>query len=81
MTILKKLLITSVIAGIYSTVSFAAEETSKFVAISKGVKSIEMNLNGEKFTLMRNQTAGNKISSLYDTTNRGMSQPIVSSWC
>ncbi len=36
-----------------------------------------MNLNGEKFTLMRNQTAGNKISSLYDTTNRGMSQPIV----
>ncbi len=77
MTILKKLLITSVIAGIYSTVSFAAEATSKFVAISKGVKSIEMNLNGEKFTLMRNQTAGNKISSLYDTTNRGMSQPIV----
>ena len=77
MTIIKKILITSAITAICTTSSFAAEATSNFVAISKGVKSIEMNLNGEKFTLMRNQSAGNKISSLYDTTNRGMSQPIV----
>lgn len=76
MRILKKLLIASAITAIYSTISLASEGSSKYVAISKGVKSIEMNLNDEKFTLMRNQTAGNKISALYETTNRGMPQPI-----
>ncbi|XOB60780.1 rhodanese-like domain-containing protein [Campylobacterota bacterium DY0563] len=76
MTILKKLLIASAVAGICS-VSAIAEGDEKFVPISKGVKSIEMNLNGEKFTLMRNQTAGNKISPLYDTTNRGTPQPMT----
>ncbi|WP_321315780.1 rhodanese-like domain-containing protein [Halarcobacter sp.] len=76
MTILKKLLVASAIAGICS-VSAMAEGDEKFVPISKGVKSIEMNLNGEKFTLMRNQTAGNKISPLYDTTNRGTPQPMT----
>ena len=77
MTILKKLLISATIVGICSTGSFAAEEKSNFVPVSSGVKSIEMNLNGEKFTLMRNQTSGNKISPLYETTNRGIAQPIV----
>ena len=77
MKILNKLLIAGALSGLIATSSFAAEETSKFVAISKGVKSIDMNLNGEKFTIMRNQTAGNKISSLYDTTFRGAPQPML----
>ena len=76
MKLLTKLLISTAVAGVFATSSFAAEETSKFVAISKGVKSIDIELNGEKFTIMRNQTPGNKISSLYDTTFRGAPQPI-----
>jgi len=74
---LKKLLITSAIAGIFATASLAAEEKSSFVPITSGVKSIQMDLNGEKFTLMRNQTAGNKINPLYETTNRGKPQPMI----
>ncbi len=76
MIILKRVLIASVVASICSTTILASEGSDKFVAISPGVKSIEMNLNEEKFTLMRNQTAGNKISVLYETTNRGTPQPI-----
>ncbi len=72
MKILTKVLVLVVLVGVYITSSFAGE-----VSISKGIKSIEMNLNDEKFTLMRNQTAGNKISALYETTNRGMPQPII----
>jgi len=75
MTMLKKLAIATLISGI--CVSSSLAEGTKFVPISKGVKSIEMNLNGEKFTLMRNQTAGNKISDLYVTTNRGIPQPMI----
>ncbi|XPV70106.1 MAG: rhodanese-like domain-containing protein [Halarcobacter sp.] len=76
MIILKKLLIVTAFVSICSVGAFA-EDASKYVPISKGVKSIDMNLNGEKFTLMRNQTAGNKISPLYNTTNRGVPQPII----
>ncbi|RXJ89206.1 sulfurtransferase [Arcobacter sp. CECT 8983] len=76
MTILKKLLTASAIFAVCST-SVIAEGDSKFVPISKGVKSIEMNLNGEKFTLMRNQKAENTISELYNTTNRGAPQPMI----
>lgn len=76
MTMLKKIAVAALISGICASSSFA-EGATKFVPISKGVKSIEMNLNGEKFTLMRNQTAGNKISDLYVTTNRGVPQPMV----
>lgn len=76
MKLLSKLLISTALTGLFVSSSLAAEATSKFVPISKGVKSIDMNLNGEKFTIMRNQTAGNKISALYETTNRGVSQPI-----
>ncbi|BFU78192.1 hypothetical protein ALC152_14070 [Arcobacter sp. 15-2] len=72
MKIFKKLLIAATIVGACSTESFAAD-----VMISQGVKSIDMDLNGEKFTIMRNQTIGNKISSLYETTNRGKPQPII----
>ncbi len=75
MKFFKKLLLASTVVGLCATTSFA-EDSSTFVPVIPGVKSIEMNLNGEKFTLMRNQTAGNKISSLYETTNRGVSQPI-----
>jgi len=71
MKIFKKILIVSTIAAVCSTMSFAGD-----VMISKGVKSIDMDLNGEEFTIMRNQTAGNKINSLYETTNRGKPQPM-----
>jgi len=74
---LKKLLITSVVTSIFSIGSFAAEEKLSFVPITSGVKSIKMNLNGESFTIMRNQTKGNKISPLYETTNRGKPQPMI----
>ena len=78
MTMLKKIAIATLISGVCSSSIFAAEgEASKFVPISKGVKSIDMDLNGEKFTLMRNQTAGNKISDLYVTTDRGAPQPMI----
>lgn len=76
MTIFKKLLVTTAVLGLCSTQAFS-EGTSKFVQALPGVKSIEMNLNGEEFTLMRNQTAGNKISPLYETTNRGTAQPMI----
>ncbi|MBU3015472.1 rhodanese-like domain-containing protein [Poseidonibacter lekithochrous] len=76
MKLLNKLLISTAFTGLFAISGIAAEETSSFVAISKGVKSIDMELNGEKFTIMRNQTAGNKISTLYDTTFRGIPQPI-----
>lgn len=77
MKFFKKALLTTAITALCTTGSFAEGETSKFVPISKGVKSIEMNLNGEKFTLMRNQTPGNIISELYNTTNRGAPQPMI----
>ena len=70
MKMLKKLLIVSMVLSVCSTVSFAD------VMISKGVKSITMELNDEKFTIMRNQTTGNKITPLYDTTTPGMPQPM-----
>lgn len=72
MTIFKRLFVALTIAAVCS-ISIYAE---RFVAIKDGVKSIEINLNEEKFTLMRNQTPGNKISSLYETTDRGTPQPI-----
>ena len=71
MKLLTKLLTAATFAGLLATTSFGAG-----VSISKGVKSIDMELNDEKFTIMRNQTAGNKISALYETTHRGVPQPI-----
>ena len=76
MKMLKKAFVLSALVSALVSGSFAAEEKLNYVAISKGVKSINMNLNDEAFVLMRNQTAGNKISALYETTNRGMPQPI-----
>lgn len=72
MKILKRLIMASTILGVCSTGSFAGN-----VMISKAVKSIDMELNDEKFTIMRNQTVGNKISSLYNTTNRGRPQSMI----
>ncbi len=73
MNVSNKLLMASILVGSLVTSIFAAPP----VLISKGVKSIEMNLNGEKFTLMRNQKSGSKISSLYETTHRGKPQPMI----
>lgn len=71
MKIFKKLLIASTILGVCSTASLAD------VMISKDTKSIDMELNGDKFTIMRNQTAGNTITPLYQATTRGIPQPMV----
>ena len=76
MKVLKEILFVAAATTLFSTSAFA-EGGEKYVAISKGVKSIEMNLNDEKFTLMRNQNRGNKISSLYETTDRGAPQPMI----
>jgi len=72
-----KKIISLFVIGLMSTSLFANEGNEKYVAISKGVKSIDMNLNGEEFTLIRNQKAGNIISDLYNTTNRGKPQPMI----
>ena len=74
MTFFKNLLVSSLVVGLTSSLLLAEE---KFVAISDGVKSVDVTLDGQKFTIMRNQTAGNKISSLYDTTDRGPPQPMI----
>lgn len=76
MKFLKSTIVALSLAAMASTFVYAEGE-DKFVAISSGVKSIEMNLNGEKFTLERNQTKGNKISPLYETTDRGTPQPMI----
>jgi 3-mercaptopyruvate sulfurtransferase SseA len=47
------------------------------VYIHKKVKEVKMNLDGDKFTIMRTQKAGNKISALYETTHRGKIQPMI----
>ncbi len=74
MKIFRKLLIASIAIAFSSTLTYASED--KFIPLSPGVKSVEINLNEENFTIMRNQTVGNKISPLYETTNRGTPQPI-----
>ena len=74
MTFFKNLLVSSLVVGLTSSLLLAEE---KFVAISDGVKSVDVTLDGQKFTIMRNQTARNKISSLYDTTDRGTPQPMI----
>ncbi len=74
---LQKIALASLVLGLLTTSSIAKEGSSSFVAIAPGVKSVDINLNGEKFTIMRNQTKGNKISPLYETTFRGTPQPMV----
>jgi rhodanese-related sulfurtransferase len=51
--------------------AFAAD-----VMISSEMKSVDITLNGESFTIMRNQEPG-KIHPLYETTHRGKPQPII----
>jgi len=76
MKLLNKLLIASAFSGLLVSSAFSAEATYNYVPISKGVKSIDMELNDEKFTIMRDQSKTNKISPLYETTFRGAPQPI-----
>lgn len=76
MKLLKNIVIATSALALSCGVLFA-EGSDKFVAIKSGVKSIEMNLNDEKFTLMRNQNPGNIISELYNTTGRGTPQPMI----
>ncbi len=77
MKILNKILIVSTITALCLSGSLANEGSSNFVPISKGVKSIDISLNDENFTIMRNQSKTNKISPLYETTFRGMPQPMI----
>ena len=74
---LKKIVIASLVTGLCATSSFCAESTTIFAPIAPGVKSIDITLNGESFTIMRNQAKDAKISPLYETTFRGTPQPIV----
>ncbi|WP_122894058.1 rhodanese-like domain-containing protein [Arcobacter peruensis] len=76
MKLLNKLLIASAFSGLLASSAFSAEATYNYVPISKGVKSIDMELNDEKFTIMRDQSKTSKISPLYETTFRGAPQPI-----
>jgi len=48
-----------------------------FVAISKGVKELKITLNEESFILKRKQDKKNIITKLYNTTHRGIPQPII----
>ncbi len=75
MKILNKIIATTAITALCASMSFA-EGDSNYVPIKKGVKSIEMNLNGVEFTLKRNQESGNKINELYNNTTFGAPQPI-----
>ncbi len=54
----------------YVTPAQAASE------ISKGVTSFKIKLNGQECTISRNQTVGNKVHPLYETTHRGKPTPI-----
>lgn len=71
MKMVKRLLISSLVASVCSIGSFAD------VMISKDTKSVDIELNGDKFTIIRNQTIGNTISPLYETTHRGRPQPMI----
>lgn len=46
------------------------------VLLTKGVKSVNITLNGEFFTIQRNQTPGNTITDLYSSTTVGSLQPM-----
>ncbi len=47
------------------------------VLLSKGVKSVNISLNGESFTIQRNQMPGNTITDLYSSTTVGSIQPMI----
>lgn len=47
------------------------------VLLSEGVKSVNISLNGESFTIQRNQTPGNTITDLYTSTTVGSLQPMI----
>ncbi len=44
--------------------------------IKDGMKEFTVTLNGETCKIGRNQTKGNKVHALYETTDRGRPQPI-----
>ncbi len=72
----KKLL--SVVAVVAMSASaLVAGDVYLYKEGGKKIKEVKINLNGEKFTIKRIQKAGNKIHHLYETTNRGIIQPIV----
>ncbi len=48
-----------------------------FIAISKGVKEVEITLNEETFIITRNQNTNNIITKLYNTTYRGIPQAMI----
>jgi len=73
MNIINKFLTLTFIVALSTSNSFSEE----FVPISKGVKSVKITLNEETFTIMRDQSKTGKISSLYETTFRGIPQPII----
>ncbi|RXJ98763.1 sulfurtransferase [Arcobacter sp. CECT 8986] len=76
MSITNKFLKTLLVAAL--SISFAnAEGGEKFVPIMPGVKSMDVTLNGQTYIIQRNQDFKNKISDLYNTTARGVPQPMT----
>jgi len=74
---MKKLLLGLTSSLLLATTLTASEGGEKYVAIAKGVKEVKLTLNGEDFTIIRNQDKTSKISNLYDTTFRGKPQPMI----
>jgi len=73
---LKKLLGAVALLAI-STSALVAGDVYLYKEGDKKIKEVKLNLNGEKFTIKRVQKAGNKIHKLYETTHRGIIQPMI----
>lgn len=63
----------AIAAAILAVSAGAAEAES---LIKKGMTEFTVSLNGKSCTIGRNQTKGNKVHALYETTDRGMPTPI-----
>jgi rhodanese-related sulfurtransferase len=60
-----------------STSVLIADDVYLYKEGNKKIKEVKLHLKGEKFTIKRVQKAGNKIHKLYETTHRGMIQPMI----
>ncbi|SKB30683.1 Rhodanese-like domain-containing protein [Malaciobacter marinus] len=75
MSLLKKILATSMLT--LFCFSYSQAENDNYVPIVPGVKSVEITLNNETFTLSRVQDKKNKIIDLYSYTSFGVPQPMI----
>ncbi|RYA23421.1 sulfurtransferase [Malaciobacter halophilus] len=75
MSLLKKILTISMLT--LFCFSYSQAESDNYVPIVPGVKSVEITLNNETFTLSRVQDKKNKIIDLYSYTSFGVPQPMI----